>query len=480
MKNKIDHPKVFISYAWGSQNYQTKVLSFAAKLEGDGIDVVIDKWNLTEGNDTYAFMELCVKDTSITNVLMLLDPLYAQKANDRAGGVGTETQIISVQIYNQVKQDKFIPIVFERDSDGNVCKPIYLQSTLHFDLTRPDDYEDEYKRLVKKLYGIEIYQKPELGSKPDWVDAPVAVSSSVFSFQAFKSQSTTIKEDALLQLFLEAITKDCIAFASNTTRAKDPKSDYIQLYDSSASIREKYLELVKTTAYIENSCKRIASFFEDTANAIDLIGTMGKEIIVIRLHELFLYTIANYLKTKKFDAAGYLLGKTYFDRKQPDQSINATGFRLFYSGDYQWNLDQAINARDNKEYCCGTAKHWMDSIAIDYCTKEQFVLADLICNEYRFYSNGKNANSWWFPITYVYDDRFNSALREFSRRLISKEYVQEVLPLFGFSSVEKFVERVKEIENNPGSHPESRYPLIFYAAPSIGSFIKAKDIGTYP
>lgn len=56
-KKKIEKPKVFISYAWGTEQYQEKVLEFATQLMKDGIDVVFDKWDLNEGNDTYTFME---------------------------------------------------------------------------------------------------------------------------------------------------------------------------------------------------------------------------------------------------------------------------------------------------------------------------------------------------------------------------------------------------------------------------------------
>lgn len=85
MRNKIENPKVFISYAWGTDEYQGRVLSFATDLINDGIDVVLDKWDLSEDNDTYAFMEKCATDKSITNVLMLLDPIYAEKADGRLG-----------------------------------------------------------------------------------------------------------------------------------------------------------------------------------------------------------------------------------------------------------------------------------------------------------------------------------------------------------------------------------------------------------
>lgn len=106
-KKKIENPRVFMSYAWGSEEYQEKVLSFASQLVGDGIDVVLDKWDLSEGNDTYAFMEKCATDETVTNVLMLIDPIYAQKADAHSGGVVTETQIISAKVYQEVNQDKF-------------------------------------------------------------------------------------------------------------------------------------------------------------------------------------------------------------------------------------------------------------------------------------------------------------------------------------------------------------------------------------
>ena len=80
MKITIEHPKVFISYAWGSEDYRLKVRSFAKDLMSNGIDVLLDQWSLKEGNDTYAFMEQSATDSTITNVLILLDPIYAEKA----------------------------------------------------------------------------------------------------------------------------------------------------------------------------------------------------------------------------------------------------------------------------------------------------------------------------------------------------------------------------------------------------------------
>ena len=95
-------PKAFISYSWTSPEHEEWVLALATDLEESGIHVVLDKWELREGADKFAFMEKSVTDPSIQKVIVVCDRLYAEKADGRKGGVGTETQIISKEIYEQV------------------------------------------------------------------------------------------------------------------------------------------------------------------------------------------------------------------------------------------------------------------------------------------------------------------------------------------------------------------------------------------
>ena len=202
MKNTIESPKVFISYAWSSEDYKMKVLSFARDLVSDGVEVVLDRWSLKEGNDTYAFMEHSVTDPTITNVLILLDPVYEKKANGRDGGVGTETQIISPEIYNQVKQEKILPVVFERKADGGIPKPQYLKTMLHFDLSQEENYDLEYQRLVKRLYGIEIIEKPKLGKKPAWLEEKSIISTKTRTgYECLKQQKADNVKKMSLEIF---------------------------------------------------------------------------------------------------------------------------------------------------------------------------------------------------------------------------------------------------------------------------------------
>lgn len=477
MKKKIENPKIFISYAWGDKEYQDLVLSFASQLAGDGVDVVIDKWDLSEGNDTYAFMEKCVTDSTITNVLILLDPLYAKKANEREGGVGTETQIISAQIYGKVDQDKFIPVIMKREEDGSVHKPAYLEGRLHFDLSKPEKYDDEYRRIVKSLYGEETYPKPEIGKKPDWVSQPAAPThKSVISFSVLKGSEPKAVKLVEFERFLSVISKRIIEFLNGPENVMQ-LAEYIELYDSYAPIRDEYLLLLEHSLFIENSVKHLADFLEENVNAVYYQNGLRKEIVRIRIHEMFIYTIAFFLKIKDYDSAGYLLNRTYFSVGGYNSEPLGESYEMFYSGSYILQLDKAMSIRDNKQYCSGTAQHWLDTLASDFCTKEQLILADLICFNISFYCDDSNRRKW-FPLLYVYDSEFNSVIANVGKKMISKEFVTDILPLFGVETIEELKELFREVENAPrGKYRDFRYNLAFESARLLGESIKSDQIG---
>ena len=84
--------KVFISYSWAVQD---RVVELAERLVANGVDVVLDVWDLMPGHDKYAFMEQSVNDQTVNKVLIICDKTYTEKADARQGGVGDETVIIS-------------------------------------------------------------------------------------------------------------------------------------------------------------------------------------------------------------------------------------------------------------------------------------------------------------------------------------------------------------------------------------------------
>ena len=120
-------------------------MNLATRLLSDGVHVHIDKWDLKEGHDKFNFMEKMVKLDDIQKVLIIPDQKYSEKAEQRAGGVGTETQIISPEIYADVSQEKFIPIIAQKDEKGDPYLPTFLKSRIYIDLSDEDKFEENYE-----------------------------------------------------------------------------------------------------------------------------------------------------------------------------------------------------------------------------------------------------------------------------------------------------------------------------------------------
>lgn len=140
--------KVFISYSWTPDYNKKWVEQLVNKLESDGIEVVVDFKDLKLGHDKYAFMERTVNDDTIKKVLIICNKTYKEKADGRIGGVGDESAIITSQIYGNVSQEKFIPVVNEYDENGQPFLPNYLASRMYADLT---DFEVGYKQLLNNI-----------------------------------------------------------------------------------------------------------------------------------------------------------------------------------------------------------------------------------------------------------------------------------------------------------------------------------------
>ncbi len=162
-------PRVFVSYSWTSPEHMNCVVGWCERLVGDGVDVVFDKWELSEGHDKYAFMERMVTDPSVTHVLIFSDSAYREKANKRERGVGTESQIISAEIYGKVSQDKFIPVVCEYDEDGKPCVPVFLEGRIYIDFSNSEKVNEEWEKLIRKLFNKPLLKKPEPGKPPAYI-----------------------------------------------------------------------------------------------------------------------------------------------------------------------------------------------------------------------------------------------------------------------------------------------------------------------
>ena len=180
--------KIFISYSWGNSEHQEWIVNLATRLMNDTIDVVLDRWSLKDGHDIFSFMEEMVKSDEIFRVLIISNKKYSEKADIREGGVGTETQIITPSIYSKEKQEKFIPIVIERDENGEPYLPIYLKSRKYIDFSRIETFEDSYEELLRNILEAPSLPKPKIGTKP-----PAYITESTINLSETNNKLRTIE-----------------------------------------------------------------------------------------------------------------------------------------------------------------------------------------------------------------------------------------------------------------------------------------------
>ena len=220
-------PKVFISYSWTDQHHQDCVREWAERLVNDGIQVVMDIFDLKEGDDKYAFMERMVTDASVTHVLVFCDKHYAEKADTQKGssGVGTESQIISSELYSKVTQSKFIPIYCEINPDGSPCVPVFLKSRIGIEFSTFEKSNENWEKLIRLLYGKPLYVKPVLGKAPAYITSPVAVSMSSTGYKFETLKSALLADRKGIQLCRDDFLSACFEDADRLRIRQQPDSD---------------------------------------------------------------------------------------------------------------------------------------------------------------------------------------------------------------------------------------------------------------
>src|SRR5260221_13790337 len=118
-------PKTFISYSHDSLEQKKWVLDLAIRLRNNGIDAVLDQWELTAGDDLPHFMEQNL--SSADYIIMICTERYVTKANQGTGGVGYEKMIITSNLMSKINENKIIPIINQNET---FLTPILLTTKL--------------------------------------------------------------------------------------------------------------------------------------------------------------------------------------------------------------------------------------------------------------------------------------------------------------------------------------------------------------
>jgi TIR domain len=452
------HPKLFMSYSWSTPEHEQWVVDLATQLRDSGVDVILDKWDLKEGHDAIEFMEKMVNDAEIGKVVMICDEKYALKANGRAGGVGTETQIISKEVYEKSSQDKFVAVIAEKDSNGKPYLPTYYKSRIYIDLSETERYAEGFERLLRWAFDKPLYVKPELGQVPSYIgeEPQISLGTTALFHRALEAIKTGKSHGA------GAFDEYCSTLVTNLERYRltDSKGEFddavVEAIKEFLPYRNEAIQLFTVVAQYspaDEFIQRIHRLFESLIPYLTRPEGVSQwkewdfDNYRFIVAELFLYALVTLFKHERFLQASKLLSQQYYSpRTQWDRGHEnpMVAFTIFYDStrslDYRnqrLKLARAsLRADILKERCAGTGYRLEDLMQADFIA---YLRAEI---------DAKSDFGGWWPDTLVFRHEASIVFEIFARAE-SRAYFERVKALLDIekpSDLEPLFERYRKGE----------------------------------
>jgi hypothetical protein len=458
-------PRLFISYSWSSQDHELWVVNLATQLRESGIDVILDKWELKEGNDSVAFMEKMVTDPTIQKVAVISDKKYAEKADGRAGGVGTETQIISREVYEKQDQNKFVAVLPERDGDGKPYLPTYYKGRIYIDLSASENYAAEFERLVRWVFDKPLHVKPEIGKAPAFlVDEPAKTLGTSAAFRrcldALKNGRpfTEGAVDEYLTVFAENLER----FRISLDDSKDVDEKIVDSIEAFAPYKNEFTQVMLAIAQYAASDevrKKLHRFFEQLLPYLHYQESTGShhtwsfDNFRFIVHELYLYAIAILIRYERFVFADKLLATPYYvstnSLRGRDSASTFSEFR-----EYMESFDHRDRRLRRLSSRADLLKQRADSSGFDF---RWLMQADFVLY-LRASFKGSGYVEWW-PETLVYAANSHGPMEIFARSR-SASYYQDVSKIIGGVSSESLKSHIQKLGGDQNMLPRWQHRSI--------------------
>ncbi len=457
-------PRLFISYSWSTSEHEQWVIDLATELVNSGVDVVLDKWDLREGHDSIAFMEKMVTDPSISKVILVCDQVYASKADGRAGGVGTETQIISAEVYAKQSQDKFVAVIAEKNDAGKPYLPTYYKSRIYVDLSESDRYAENFEKLLRWIFDKPLYLKPEIGKPPSFItepDAPALGTSALAKrvIEGVKADKgyTRGALDEYLSLFSEHLERFRISSDEGEMDDRIVKSieDFTPSRNELIQIVTALAQYTDPQAYVP----RVHRFFESILPYLSRPPHVNQwretdfDNFKFIVHEMFLYVIAVLLRGEHIESATYLLSQSYYVPGNSDYGKNATvSFTAFR--EYMKSLE--IRKQRLKSNRLSIRADLLEQRSKTSGVQFRHVMqSDFICFLRADLTHTDSYGRWW-PETLLYATRHYGPFELFARST-SKSYLSRTLSLLGVPNLDLLKAKLDEYASDRNNLPRWQF-----------------------
>jgi hypothetical protein len=489
MAENMKFPKVFISYSWKPKKNKDEAIELAERLSSDGVQVIIDVWNLSEGQDKYQFMEQMVNDPEILRVLIICNKEYTDKANSKKGGVGTESLIISKEIYTQADQKKFIPVLFERDENGKEHIPTFIHSRIYIDLSQEDKFEEEYEKLLRNIFDKPESRRPPIGSPPPYIteQEPVFLRTA-HKVRTIKNglisdrQNTQIFIDDYYRSFLESL-KDFEISEEEINKEQFLDELILKRIDALTSLRDDFIDFIDvlTTYSVKIDLDKINSFLNTMLEYLinqrayaypsGSRGSYSSDQFKFFIYELFLYIFTIFTDKERFDDLSKIVYNDFIINDEHDRATYALNYFVFNQP--VESLDKLRNQRlamNRYSFTADLLKQRADNKVFPFVKLQEsdiFLYYLSLMQQPREQPVGLFR---WIPKTSIYNGYRLTLLR----KMVSLRQFEKLKSLFAVTTVDEL--KTKVASAIPiDERRTSRFELSF---PSIKQAFNFLEIGT--
>lgn len=445
----LETPKIFVSYSWSNPEHEELVLDLSKSLVADGIEILLDKWELREGNDPIAFMESMVNDPSITKIIMIIDNKYTERANSRQGGVGTESTILSNELYSKRDKNKIVAVIAE----PNAKPPTFYAGRLYIDLSDQDKYAEEYEKLVRWAFDQYKYEKPKtIGKPPSFItsdDSTIVLHTNTefrIALDAVEKGKTNASGN--VKSYLNKLNLELPKLSINSVERD-------QVIDSfEKGLKNFQPHLLEFKKIIDSVCnhtndpkihKHIRYFFEFSLNRLTVISdgssryTADLELFEFIIYQLFLSYVAILQKNEEFAELKeitdelFVIPDYFHERNLINKHQNFCIFKIKKSNTIYNELMK------NKISPLGCMLKTLSDEAI--ISFNQIIEADIFLYIKSILELSKgNPNNIWWPHTAFYLNYRQEALRVFLKSE-KPSYFEEIKNTLGCENL-LFIEKI--------------------------------------
>jgi len=453
----MENPKVFISYSWQPKENQIRVQQLAERLSSDGVHVIIDVWDLKDGQDKYKFMEKMVADPEVKKVLLICNKEYAEKANARRGGVGIESTIVSEELYQKSDQTKFIPVIFENNHEGKPYTPIFAKSRIFVDLSSDDVFETGYDQLLRDIYDKPRFQRPPIGRMPSYLaveDSACLPTSNKVRGIKNAIMAANPHTHLLISDYLDLFLSSLLGFKIDLKELTN--DNFIDIIEESIvkmqPLKNDFLDFIQAIAgtsfltkeLLSDFFERMLQFYEDNEINIEssdsLIGVCFDNFRYFN-QDLFISVVTLLINKEQFEIVHDLVSHhfcIYEDRRMSyPKEYSFMRFRI-----YNYSLDTFANQRMQPRRISVVADRIKaNALKVKF---DDMVRTDLLLYYLSLIYPGKSMfENYWYPNLSPYNHQF-----AILPRIVSLRYFNKAKVLFGVTSVAQYKALISSI-NEP-------------------------------